>query len=153
MVVRDGPMPRWPPRWKAQERVPVICRRPSAKSMAHAHGRLHSSTIEVRPDAGHGGAPANIVSTEELNFPFWLGTSLLVLGARTAGFRLGDEGDWGTSTGLSPSCWLEGGDGGGGSMGFALFGEAQGARRARAGRRPPPSWAWRIVAGERTALL
>jgi hypothetical protein len=67
-------------------------------------------------------ARANVTATEELNFAFWLGTSLLVRGAQTS--RLGDE------TGLHDldrafDLLIDGSNRGGGSMAFSLFAQAQ----------------------------
>ena len=96
---------------------------PSSLSQAmarHMVGFIHYE----RGDAAEALAAsrANVTTTEELNFVFWLGTSLLVRGAQTA--RLGDASglvDLDRAFGLL----IDGGDRGGGSMAFALFAQAQ----------------------------
>ncbi len=67
-------------------------------------------------------ARANIASAEHLDFPFWLGTSLLVLGAQRA--CLGEEEGM-QDLDRAFSLLLESGDRGGGGMAFALLAQAQ----------------------------
>ena len=62
-------------------------------------------------------ARENIALCEELNFPFWLGTGLIVLGANRA--RLGDEGGL-ADLDRAFAILMQYGNRGGGSMGFAV---------------------------------
>jgi tetratricopeptide (TPR) repeat protein len=64
----------------------------------------------------------NVVATEELNFVFWLGTSLLVQGAQKA--QLNDESGL-VDLDRAFRLLIDGGDRGGGSMAFALLAQAQ----------------------------
>jgi tetratricopeptide (TPR) repeat protein len=64
----------------------------------------------------------NVMVCEELDFPFWLGTSLLVNGAQKA--RLGNP-DGLADLDRAFLLLLDGGDRGGGSMAFALLAGAQ----------------------------
>jgi class 3 adenylate cyclase/tetratricopeptide (TPR) repeat protein len=67
-------------------------------------------------------ARANIASAEQLNFQFWLGTSLLILGAQQA--CLGNEAGM-DDLDRAFNLLLESGDRGGGGMAFALLAQAQ----------------------------
>jgi tetratricopeptide (TPR) repeat protein len=96
---------------------------PSSLSQAmalHMVGFMHHARGEA--EAAMAAARANIAATEELNFPFWLGTSLLVLGSQRA--LLGDEGGLVDLDRAFTLLLAEGGRGGG-SMGFALMAMAQ----------------------------
>jgi tetratricopeptide (TPR) repeat protein len=96
---------------------------PSSLSQAmarHMVGFIHYERGDS--DEALAAARANVSATEELNFAFWLGTSLLVRGAQTS--RLGDE------TGLHDldrafDLLIDGSNRGGGSMAFSLFAQAQ----------------------------
>jgi tetratricopeptide (TPR) repeat protein len=79
----------------------------------HARGEAAEAMVAAR---------SNIAATEEFNFPFWLGTSLLVLGSQRA--LLGDEGGLSDLDRAFTLLLAEGGRGGG-SMGFALLAMGQ----------------------------
>jgi class 3 adenylate cyclase/tetratricopeptide (TPR) repeat protein len=98
-------------------------RLPSSLSQAMArHTVAFAHHLRDEPEQAIAAARENIALCEELSFPFWLGTGLIVLGANRA--RLGDEGglaDLDRAFGIL----MQYGNRGGGSMGFALLAESQ----------------------------
>ena len=86
----------------------------NAVAVAHHHRGETSLAIDA--------ATENLILSEELGFPFWLGLALLIVG--TARARLGDTEGL-TDLDRAFTLLLEIGNRGGGSMGLAMLTEAQ----------------------------
>jgi class 3 adenylate cyclase/tetratricopeptide (TPR) repeat protein len=107
----------------ANEGLDQALRLPSSLSQAMArHTVALAHHLRNESEEATATARANVTLTEELNLPFWLGLSLVVLGSQRA--RRGDEGGL-DDLDRALAILLDIGNRAGGSMGMAVLADAQ----------------------------